>query len=108
MPQGSIRYRRLTSRLTQLRNHLLYFIPTPPASKLSYSDSELDSTRAYVVLAHAEIEAFCEELVRGKAQTAKLVFDTKGHVQPMLRKMVAYYVARKGQSWETSQTRLPT
>lgn len=99
MPKGSKIYRRLTSRLGQLRTHLLFFLPEPPVSKLSYSDGELDSTRAYVVLAHAEIEAFCEELVRGKAQAAKAAFDTKGKVQPALRRMVAYYVARKGQPW---------
>jgi hypothetical protein len=99
MAKGSNNYRRLKSRLGQLRKHLLYFLPDPPVSQISYSDREIDSTRAYVVLVHAEIESFCEELVRGKAQAAKLAFDTSGEVKPILRRMVAYYVARKGRSW---------
>ena len=97
MAKGSGRYRR--SRLDQLRRHLLFFLPDPPLSKLSYSDQELDSTRAYVVLAHAEIEAFCEELVLHKAQSAKVVYDNSGNVRPALRRMVAYYVAKNGRSW---------
>jgi hypothetical protein len=99
MRKGSNKYRRLAKRLGQLRKHLLFFLPDPPVSNLQYSVKELDSTRAYVVLAHAEIEAFCEELVQEKAQAAKAAFDNNRKVQPALRRMVTYYVATSGKSW---------
>ena len=103
MPKGSQSYRHLVSRLGQLRKHLLPFLPDPPLpplSRLSYTNAEFDSTRAYVVLSHAEIEAYCEELALRKAQGAKVQFDTNGVVQPVLRRMVGYYVARNGKSWD--------
>jgi hypothetical protein len=99
MRRGSRRYKNLASRLEQLRQHLLYFLPAPPVSKLSYSDRELDCTRAYIVLAHAEIETFCEELALERAQAAKFVFDQTGTVRPILRRMVTYHVAKKVGSW---------
>ena len=71
----------------------------PPASKLLYTPVELDSTRGYVVLAHAEIEAFCETIALDRAQKAKQVFDSRGIAGPTLRRMVAYYVAKNGKSW---------
>jgi hypothetical protein len=99
MRQGSVRYRGLTKRLAELRRHLLSFIPNPPTSKLLYSKQELDLTRAYTLLVHAEIEAFCEEIALGKAQAAKAAYDKTGKVRPALRRMIAYYIVRKHSSW---------
>jgi len=99
MPSGSSNYKHLEARLVQLRRHLLPFLPDPPVSKISYSAQELDSTRAYIVLAHAEIEAFCENVVLEKAHSTKTVFDVTGQVRPALRRMVAYYVAKNQRSW---------
>jgi hypothetical protein len=107
MSRGSTKYRRLAKRLGQLRTHLLFFLPDPPVSKLSYSERELDSTRAFVVLAHAEIEAFCEELVYEKAHAAKAAFDSNRKVQPVLRRMIAYYVAKNGRSWSEVMSPAP-
>lgn len=99
MPSMSRQYRKLTTRLDELRRHLLGFLPTPPTSRISYTDQELDATRAYILLAHAEIETFCEELVLKRAITAKQAYDTSGRISPSLRRMVAYHVAKKGKSW---------
>jgi hypothetical protein len=84
----------------------LSFLPDPPTSKVSYSDKELDATRAYIVLAHAEIEAFCENLALEKARAAKAVFDATGKVRPALRRIIAYHVARNQRSW--SEVLAPT
>lgn len=99
MRTGSKRYKELAARLAQLERHLLGFLPVPPASRLSYTDAELDLARAYVVLAHAEIEAFCEQSVLAKVKSSKLTYDTKGLILPSTKRMVEYYVAVKGRSW---------
>jgi hypothetical protein len=57
MSRGSQRYLVLKRRLSQLDQNLLYFLPPPPHSKTTYTSQELDLTRAYIVLVHAEIEA---------------------------------------------------
>jgi hypothetical protein len=99
MRKGSTAFEVLKLRLTQLHKHLLPFLPNPPVSKVSYSDSELDSTRAYVVLVHAEIEEFCEELVRSKAKAVKDVFDKTGKVEPSLRRMIIHFVIKREKLW---------
>lgn len=99
MPRGSKQYRDLTLRLEQLRKHLLFFVPNPPVSKLSYSSQELDLAMAYVVLAHAEIEAFCEDLVSHRVTVAKSTYDKTGTVSPALRKLITHFVVIKGKSW---------
>jgi hypothetical protein len=104
MPRGSNRYMQLKRRLHELRNHLLPFLPEPPVSKVLYNVQEIDSTRAYIVLAHAEIEAFCEDIVREKARTAKGSFDVAGRVTPVLRRIVSYYVGKNRRSWSDVRT----
>ncbi len=106
MVRGSKRYTQLRTRLHELRMHLLPFLPEPPISKILYNDQELDSTRAYIVLAHAEIEAFCEDIVRDKATTAKNTFDAAGRVTPVLRRIVSYHVGKNQRSW--SEVRTPS
>jgi len=55
----SSRYARLKTRVEQLGNHLLPQIdPTG-----SYSDKDLDLTRSYCLLCHAEIEAYIEDII---------------------------------------------
>lgn len=107
MARGSRRYIQLKSRLRELRTNLLSFLPEPPVSKTLYNDQELDSTRAYIVLAHAEIEAFCEDIVRRKAKTAKGAFDRGRGVTPVLRKIVSYYVGKNLRPWSDVQTPSP-
>src|SRR6185312_3872597 len=57
MPQ-SRRYRLLASRLEQLRRTML---PRRFSPKGDYSAAQLDRTRGYRLLAHAEVEAFIED-----------------------------------------------
>lgn len=99
MARGSKRFRELTRRLQQLRLNLLGFLPDPPVSKVSYNDHELDSTRAYVVLAHAEIEAFCEEIASKKVQDTIALYNNRHVVSSVLRRMVAYHVGKHRRSW---------
>ena len=106
MPRGSKRYGRLRSRVAELQNNLLPFLPVPPASRTAYTDQELDATRAYIVLAHAEIEAFCEDIVRNRAISAKTFFDNAGQVSTVLRRLVSYYVGKNRRSW--SEVRAPS
>jgi hypothetical protein len=99
MPTSSNAYADLTVRLGELRTNLLHFLPAPPISRTSYSPQELDWTRSYVLLAHAEIEEFLESLATTRAQTAKDTFDHSGRVNVALRKMLAYYVGKERKSW---------
>jgi len=106
MAGGSKRYADLARRLSDLRRNLLPFLPPATAksraaviSRTSYTPQELDQTRAYVLLAHAEIEAFCEDLVTVKVQGARRAFDTLGRVTPALRRLIAYYVCKEKKSW---------
>lgn len=99
MFRGSRRYTQLRNRLFELRKNLLSFLPEPPVSKTTYNDQELDLTRAYIVLAHAEIEAFCEDIVRERVRSAKGAFDKTGRVTPVMRKMVSYYVGKNRRPW---------
>jgi hypothetical protein len=61
----SVRYRTLGPRITQLSRHLL---PRPTTLGL-YTDRQYDRIRAYVVLAHAEVE-FCMERIAWEAVSA--------------------------------------
>lgn len=99
MPRGSNRFLELKRRLADLRASFLYFLPPPPASKTTYTPQELDLTKAYIVLVHAEIEAYCEDLVRKKAVVISQRFHRTGAVSPALRRIVAYYVGKNRKDW---------
>jgi hypothetical protein len=60
------RFRQLQSRLIELEGHFLPVIK--PAG--NYTKKELDNTRAYCVLCHAEIEAFLEDIAIFKVNSA--------------------------------------
>jgi hypothetical protein len=92
-PRGSKQYGDLVARLEQLRVHLLSFLPAPPAIRL-YSDQEIDSTRAYVVLAHAEIEAFCENRALERARIAKALHTQTGEIRPILRRVLSHFLSK--------------
>ncbi len=57
----SIRFKEMRARLNELRHHMLpaKFSPTG-----DYSDRQLDRTRGYRVLVHAEIESYLEDVAR--------------------------------------------
>lgn len=62
----SKRFKQLEVRLHEIEKHLL------PEIKINgnYTKKELDTTRAYCLLSHAEIEAFFEDLVKIKVDLA--------------------------------------
>jgi len=97
MAKGSRRFNNLARRLSELKQNFLHFLPEPPVSKVSYTDQELDSTRAFVVLTHAEIESFCEDIALKKANAACAAYPRE--VRPSLRKLVAYHVGKHRRSW---------
>lgn len=99
MVRGSKKYTSLQRRVKELEKHLLSFLPPPPLSTTVYTPPQLDLTRSYILLAHAEIEAFCEELALEKASKALNDFRAKGRIKPVLRKITAYYVIKEKKSW---------
>jgi len=56
---NSVEYRRLTRRLGQLRKH---FLPHTFSPTGLYTDRQQDLARAFKLLAHAELEAFIEDI----------------------------------------------
>src|SRR5690242_16726393 len=84
----STRYRALLPRLSELRGHLLpaKFDPTSP-----YSDRQYDRVRGYRLLAHAEIEACIEDLVRDTVIAAWTGWSTDARPRTCLMALVAYY-----------------
>lgn len=59
------RARELEQRLEELEQNLLP--PRPFKTTGTYTEQELDGTRAYRLLAHAEVEACLEDMARGVA-----------------------------------------
>ncbi|MBN1461762.1 MAG: hypothetical protein JXA57_19705 [Armatimonadetes bacterium] len=104
MARGSRRFTELKRRLVELRGHLLSFLPPTPGSKTGYTSRELDLTRSYVVLVHAEIEAYCEDLVMEMVKKARHQYDSQKNVTPVLRRIIAYYVGKKDRSWSDCRT----
>ena len=86
MPLSS-RYRRLRSRLRELRSH---FLPRSFDPTGTYSERQIDRTRAYKLLAHAEIEWYLEEIVVETANTAFDAWQQRGVITEPLVAMVAY------------------
>jgi hypothetical protein len=76
-------------------------------SKVSYSDTEVDSTRAYVVLAHAEIEEFCEDIVRSKALKAMNIYTRSSKIVPALRWIITYHLIKNNKSWGEARNPAP-
>lgn len=63
---NSLRHKQLLSRISQLESNLL------PAIKINgnYTKKESDLIRSYVLLCHAEIESFFEDIAESKVQKA--------------------------------------
>ena len=99
MTRGSSRFTVLKRRVDDLARRLLSFLPPPPASKTTYTPKEIDLTCAFVVLVHAEIEEFCEEIVTEKAKKALGKSQTLGRTTPVLRRIVAFHVGKEKKSW---------
>lgn len=63
---NSLRHKQLLSRIGQIENNLL----PPPKLNGNYTKKESDLIRSYVLLCHAEIESFFEDIAELKVQNA--------------------------------------
>lgn len=69
---NSLRHKKLLSRISSIENNLL------PAIKVSgnYTKKESDQIRGYVILVHAEIEAYFEDMASEKIQKSLDLWKT--------------------------------
>ena len=84
---NSTRFRELRTRIRELRRHLL---PNKFNSTGDYTDRQFDRTRAFRLLAHAEIESYLEDVVLDTANEAFLAWRDHGVTTVPLVAMVAY------------------
>jgi hypothetical protein len=93
----SRRFKTLLSRLATLEKHFLPKISTPPGQ---YSAREYDLTKAYVLLVHAEIEAYLED--RGKDRVRKLerAWATSGRRSKWIRRLIHTHNQMNKQPWQ--------
>ena len=63
---NSLRHKQLLSRIRQLERNLL---PTPKING-NYTKKESDMIRSYVILSHAEIESYFEDIADSKVRKA--------------------------------------
>ena len=103
---ASRKYADLRRRLAELRKHLLFFLPSPPQSKTTYSAQECDLTRCYILLAHAEIENFCEDLALERPEGRSSCFTLPVAFRRCCEKSWPYYVAKEKRSW--SEVNIPS
>jgi RiboL-PSP-HEPN len=95
---ASKRFQRLVTRLAVLEKHLLpkQFSPTG-----HYSSKEVDLARAYVLLTHAEIEAYIEDRADSKVARAYEAWQNRQVCSSLLSRVVIYYQAR-AKSWDVT------
>ena len=103
MPISS-KYRGLRTRIRELRDHLLpkYFDPTG-----TYTDRQIDRARGFRLLAHAEIEAYLEEVVLETANKAFDAWRQRGVITQPLMSLVAYVELNLGEVPQTKQSGSP-
>lgn len=92
----SRRFKQLVKRLQTLRSHLLPAAFSPVGD---YTDREYDLARAYLVLAHAEIEAYCEDRGTKIAQRAHGGFQRKGRKSAVLIQLLKFHHGESRKQW---------
>jgi hypothetical protein len=95
---NSVRFKQLVKRLNTLRAHLL---PVQFSPIGQYNDKEHDMARAYLVLVHAEIEAYCEDRSRSIATKAHRRWQNKNRYGRVLVNIMKYHNVSKGQPWKS-------
>ena len=86
MPRSK-RYQGLRSRIRQLRNHLL---PTKFDPTGNYTERQIDRAAAFLLLSHAEIESYLEDITVETANTAYDNWKQRGVVTKPLIAMLGY------------------
>ena len=85
----SITYKRLISRITFLRKNIL-----PPIKiRGNYTKKESDLIRSYVLLAHAEIESYFEDVARNKINKALKEWSMKRKKSNCLLAIMSFNVS---------------
>jgi hypothetical protein len=92
----SRRFKALLSRLGSLKVH---FLPAQFNPIGKYSRREYDLARGYVVLAHAELEAYIEDRATEIAKRAENSWQTKGRHSQVIRKICTSHTLRSNQPW---------
>lgn len=89
---NSTRYNSLVTRIDQLNVHLLPVIdPT-----VSYSEKDIDLTRAFCLLCHAEIEAYLEDFTLEVVTKAFNQWNTdKKSISPIIFHLIYSYTGQK-------------
>ena len=94
------RLQRLLTRLNKLEAHLL-----PSAFSLTghYAARQHDHTKAFLVLAHAELESYFEDRARKLVALAQGRYQRKGICTPILSRLLVYHNASKDELGPVSQ-----
>src|SRR5437763_1965954 len=85
---ASARFKELKKRLRELRMHMLPATFSPTGD---YSDRQLDRARGYRLLAHAEIEAFIEDVTFDAAKKSVSGWDKTKQVSDCLFCLIVNY-----------------
>ena len=86
--KNSNRFREMTLRLVELKEHLLpqKFSPTG-----DYTELQQDQARGYRLLAHAEIESYLEDIARAVVDASIKAWKNKGESTKQLVAFLACY-----------------
>jgi hypothetical protein len=77
----SARFKEMRSRLKELRKHML---PTTFSPTGNYTERQQDHARGYRLLAHAEIEAYLEDVSRATVTEAIRRWKNEGQPSKLL------------------------
>lgn len=86
----SKRLQQLLKRLDKLEEH---FLPKPDQFSLSgnYTEEQHDKTKAYLLLVHAELEAYFEDHARNRAAIALAHWQRTGVCPPVLTRLLLHH-----------------
>jgi hypothetical protein len=87
---ASPRIRQLEIRIRELDATLLPLVTPPPAPPPPPNRHEQDRIRAFIVLAHAEVEDCIEDLVLNAADAVITKWKSDGVARPVLQALIAY------------------
>lgn len=94
----STRFKEMSARLTELRHHML---PSKFSATGVYTDRQLDRTRGYRVLVHAEIESYLEDVAREAVTKAIQEWTISRKPSSILVAFLAAYHS----GWDTNEER---
>jgi hypothetical protein len=86
------RLQRLLTRLGKLQEYLL---PATFSLTGRYSARQRDFTKAFLLLAHAELESYFEDRARKLVENAESSYQRKGICAPVLSRLLVYHNASK-------------